>query len=166
MHILPVTTCIRVCVYMILGNIIECVDLNKHHQIGRQNCSVTGRKLPGLVLNSCLLKKYIICLLLVARSLRCCRRFPVAASRDYPWFPRVGFHRSGFSPCRTWALGTGALGTGASALATRELSRSATGAQLLHSTWNLPGPGIRLVVPCIGTWYHQCFIISAVLIGL
>ena len=132
--------------YMILGNIIACVDLSKHHQTRMQNCSVTRRKLPGLLLNSCLFKTiynlfiyFWLHSVFIARGL-----FLVAASGDYSWFRRVGFHGSGFSCCRTWALGTRA-----SALATREPSRSGTGAQLLHSTWSLPGPGIRAVCPAL-----------------
>ena len=45
-------------------------------------------------------------------------------------------HCSGFSCCRAWALEC-------------ELSSCGSGAQLLHSMWDLPGPGIKPVSPAL-----------------
>ena len=61
-------------------------------------------------------------------------------------------HCSGFSCSGAWALGTPALVVAARGLSScgqraleRRLSSCGTRAQLLHSMWDLPGPGLKPV---------------------
>ena len=54
------------------------------------------------------------------------------------------YHCSGFSCCGAWALGARA-----SVVVACGLSSCGARAQLLHSTWDLPGPGIEPMSPAL-----------------
>ena len=65
-------------------------------------------------------------------------------------------HCDGFSCCGAWALGARAsvvvacgLSSCGSRALERRLSSCGTRAQLLHGTWDLPGPGIEPVSPAL-----------------
>ena len=66
-------------------------------------------------------------------------------------------HYGGFSCCRARALGMRASVVAARGLSSSDtwalecrLSSCVTGAQLLCGMWDLPGPGLKIHVPCIG----------------
>ena len=65
-------------------------------------------------------------------------------------------HCGGFSCCGAWALGVRASVVAARGLSScgsraleRRLSSCGTRAQLLHGTWDLPGPGLEPVSPAL-----------------
>ena len=66
------------------------------------------------------------------------------------------FHGGGFSCCRAWALGMWAsvvvscrLSSCGSLALEHRLSNCGAWAQLLHSMWDLPRPGIEPVSPAL-----------------
>ena len=97
-------------------------------------------------------------LFLAVLGLRCC-------TQAFLWLQRAGAtlccgaqasHCSGFSCCRTWALGMWASVVVARGLSScdlwaleRRLSNCGAQAELLHSMWDLPGPGLEPVSPAL-----------------
>ena len=109
-----------------------------------------------------LLFYFIYLLFLAALGLCCC--MPA-----FLWLQRVGAtlhcgsrasHCGGFSCCRVWALGARASVVVACGLSScgswaleRRLSSCGTGAQLLRTMRDLPGPGIKPVSPALAGGY-------------
>ena len=92
-------------------------------------------------------------------GLHCCARAfsLIAASGGCSSLGAQASHRGGFSCCGAQALGTWASVVVARGLSScdsqaleRRLSSCGARALLLHSMWDLPGPGIEPVSPALG----------------
>ena len=95
-------------------------------------------------------------LFLVVLGLSCCT-WAVSSCGEQGLLSSCGAwasHCSGFSCCRAWALGLQASEAAAGGLRSCD-----AWAQLLHSMWNLPGPGIEPLSPTpVGSFlplYHH-----------